>query len=121
MLKRIFDVVVSTCAIIILAPLLLALGVGIKLSSPGDVLFRQVRVGKNDSRFNLYKFRSMVSNAESLGSYQTSDNDPRITKLGKFLRRTSLDELPQLINILKGDMSLVGPRPDVRLKDLIIL
>lgn len=113
MLKRGFDIVVSVCAVVILAPLLLVLGVGIKLSSPGDILFRQVRVGKNDSRFNLYKFRSMVSDAEAVGSYQTADNDPRITKFGSFLRHTSLDELPQLFNILKGDMSLVGPRPDV--------
>lgn len=113
MLKRSFDIVVSVCAIVILAPLLLVLGVGIKLSSPGDILFRQVRVGKNDGRFNLYKFRSMVSDAEAVGSYQTADNDPRITKFGSFLRHTSLDELPQLFNILKGDMSLVGPRPDV--------
>ncbi len=113
MLKRIFDIAVSSCAIIILAPLLLALGIGVKLSSHGDVLFRQVRVGKNDSRFNLYKFRSMVSDAEAIGSYQTADNDSRITGFGGFLRRTSLDELPQLFNILKGEMSLVGPRPDV--------
>ena len=113
MLKRIFDVVVSACAIVVFAPLLVMLSLGIKLSSSGNVLFRQVRVGKNDSRFYLYKFRTMVSNAEAIGSYQTSDNDPRITKFGRFLRRTSLDELPQLFNILKGDMSLVGPRPDV--------
>lgn len=113
MLKRSFDVVVSVCAIILLSPLLLTLGIGVKLSSGGDILFRQVRVGRGDSRFHLYKFRSMVSDAAAIGSYQTSNNDPRITRFGKFLRRTSLDELPQLFNILKGDMSLVGPRPDV--------
>ena len=77
------------------------------------VLFRQTRLGLHGREFGMFKFRSMVKNAASIGPYFTSDNDPRITRVGRFIRRTSIDELPQILNVLRGDMSLVGPRPDV--------
>lgn len=113
MCKRLFDVLVSLCALMLLSPLMVVISLAIALASPGGVFFRQERVGLGGRYFSMLKFRSMVPDAEVLGSYQTSEGDPRITPIGRFLRRTSLDELPQLINVLKGDMSLVGPRPDV--------
>ena len=85
----------------------------VKLTSPGPALFRQVRVGRNFARFEILKFRTMVQNAPSQGPVITVGRDPRITRVGSFLRKTKLDEFPQLINVLKGDMSLVGPRPEV--------
>ena len=85
----------------------------IKLDSEGNVFYRQTRIGKNGKPFKIFKFRTMVSNADQIGGYSTSKNDSRITKIGAFLRKTSLDELPQILNILLGDMSLIGPRPDV--------
>ena len=85
----------------------------IACGDPGPVFFRQVRVGRHGAPFGMYKFRSMVVDAERRGGHATADGDPRITRVGAFIRRTSLDELPQLINVLAGDMSLVGPRPDV--------
>ena len=112
-MKRLFDLVISLGILALLWPLLLLIALAIRLDSPGGALFGQDRVGRGGKTFRILKFRSMVSNAESLGSYQTSQGDSRITRTGGFLRRTSLDELPQLINVLKGDMSLVGPRPDV--------
>ena len=96
-----------------LAPLLLGAALAIALETGLPVLFRQTRVGLNGREFGMYKFRSMVKNAAQVGPYFTTDNDPRITRVGRFVRRTSIDELPQLINVLKGEMSLVGPRPDV--------
>jgi len=111
--KRLFDLTISLCALVILWPLLLLIALAIRLDSRGDALFGQDRIGRGEHTFRILKFRSMVANAESLGSYQTAEDDNRITRLGRFLRRTSLDELPQLFNVLKGDMSLVGPRPDV--------
>lgn len=113
LLKRFFDVVLATAALVALAPIFGAVALGVALSSPGGVLFRQERVGLDGRVFSIFKFRSMVANAEAVGPYFTSAADSRITPLGRFLRRTSLDELPQLVNVIKGDMSLVGPRPDV--------
>ena len=112
MLKRAFDVVVSFSALILLSPLLIGAALAIKLGSPGPVFYRAVRVGKDGVPFKLYKFRSMVVNADRLGAGITTANDARITGIGRFLRRTKLDELPQLINVLRGEMSLVGPRPE---------
>ena len=99
--------------LIFLSPLLLILSLVIKLDSAGSVVFKQVRVGQNSKPFYLYKFSSMVSNASKLGLAVTSGDDPRITKTGRFLRKYKLDELPQLINVVKGEISLVGPRPEV--------
>lgn len=111
-LERIFDVVLSTIIIVILSPLLLFISILIKLDSKGAIIFKQKRIGKNEKEFIIYKFRTMVKNAEKKGTkYRVTKNDERITKVGDFLRKTSLDELPQLFNVLLGDMSLVGPRP----------
>lgn len=103
----------ASLMLVMVAPVLLAAGLIIKLNSPGPVFFRQVRVGRAGKPFRIFKFRTMVVNAESLGGPDTSANDPRITKIGKVLRRYNLDELPQFINVLKGEMSIVGPRPEV--------
>ena len=100
-------------AILILMPLLLIIAAIIRLQDGGPSLFSQQRVGKDGRIFRMLKFRSMVINAESLGGFSTADRDPRITPVGRFIRRTSLDEVPQLLNVLVGDMSIVGPRPDV--------
>lgn len=113
MTKRTFDVVGSLVALLLLSPLLLGTALAVAIESGFPVLFRQTRVGLGGQTFGMLKFRSMVKNAASIGPYFTSANDPRITRVGRFIRRTSLDELPQLINVLTGDMSLVGPRPDV--------
>ena len=112
-MKRAMDIVLSLVALCALSPLLLAAALTIAVETGLPVLFRQTRVGLNGREFGMFKFRSMVKNAASLGPYFTQADDPRITRVGRFLRRTSIDELPQLINVLKGDMSLVGPRPDV--------
>jgi exopolysaccharide biosynthesis polyprenyl glycosylphosphotransferase len=120
--KKIMDVSISLFLIICLSPVLLVISVLIKLESPGSIIFKQARVGLRGRMFNLYKFRTMVANAEVLRKELEAENevdgpvfkirdDPRVTKIGKFLRRTGLDELPQLFNILKGEMSLIGPRP----------
>lgn len=111
--KRAFDIVVSLGALIVLFPFLLLIAIWIKLSSKGAIFYKQERVGKEFKPFMLYKFRSMVVNADKIGPGVTSSDDPRITKIGKILRRTKIDELPQLLNVLKGDMSLVGPRPEL--------
>jgi lipopolysaccharide/colanic/teichoic acid biosynthesis glycosyltransferase len=111
--KRLFDIVLALVALLLLSPLLLATALAVALESGLPVLFRQTRVGRNGATFGMFKFRSMVKNAATVGPYYTSANDARITRVGRFIRRTSLDELPQLINVLAGDMSLVGPRPDV--------
>ncbi len=103
----------SLAALLALAPLLLGAALAIALETGFPVVFRQTRLGLNGREFGMYKFRSMVKNAAQMGPYFTTDKDPRITRVGRFIRRTSIDELPQLINVLKGDMSLVGPRPDV--------
>ena len=123
-IKRIIDIVASFIGIILLSPLILIVSILIKLESKGEVIFKQKRVGLNGKEFYMYKFRSMVINAEELKEKLESQNemsgpmfkikdDPRITKVGKFIRKTSIDELPQLINVIKGDMSLVGPRPSL--------
>lgn len=112
-MKRAMDIVLAMAALLALAPLLLGAALAIALETGLPVLFRQTRVGLNGREFGMYKFRSMVKNAAQEGPYFTTDNDPRITRVGRFVRRTSIDELPQLINVLKGEMSLVGPRPDV--------
>lgn len=123
-LKRSLDIVVSLIALIILSPIFLVIAILIKLDSRGSIIFSQFRVGKNGRIFKMYKFRSMVENAEDIlrelknknemsGPMFKIKHDPRVTKIGRFIRKTSLDELPQLINVLKGDMSLVGPRPNL--------
>lgn len=114
-IKRPLDFVCALGGIIVLSPVMLAVSIAIKLTSEGPIFFKQERVGKNQKIFEIIKFRTMVVNAEHIGDglKVKEDSDPRITKIGKILRRTSLDEIPQLINVLKGDMSLIGPRPPV--------
>lgn len=123
-IKRIIDITISGLALIILIPLFLVVAILIKVESTGRVIFPQDRVGRDGEIFKMYKFRSMVANAEELkrklileneatGPMFKIKNDPRITTIGRFLRRTSIDELPQLFNVLKGEMSLVGPRPSL--------
>jgi exopolysaccharide biosynthesis polyprenyl glycosylphosphotransferase len=122
--KRVIDLVGALCGLILLSPILLIVGILIKMESRGPIIFSQKRVGLNGVEFDIYKFRSMVVNAEELkrklakhnemsGPMFKMKDDPRITKIGKFIRKTSIDELPQLINVLKGEMSLVGPRPSL--------
>lgn len=111
-MKRSFDLIFSILALITLSPLLLLTSILIKLTSPGPVFYRAVRVGKDGEPFRLYKFRSMVADAASKGPGITQQGDPRVTRVGYWLRRFKLDELPQLINVCKGEMSLVGPRPE---------
>lgn len=111
--KRLFDLFFALIGIIILLPIFLAIAIWIKLDSPGPVLFRQTRIGRFGHEFKIYKFRTMVANAEALGKQITADGDQRITSSGKFLRKYKLDELTQLFNVLKGEMSIVGPRPEV--------
>ncbi|GAA5507362.1 sugar transferase [Novipirellula caenicola] len=111
--KRSFDMLASGLGILLLSPLLIVIAVIIRFTSSGPVLFQQTRVGRQLRPFKILKFRTMVENAASLGPAITSGGDPRITRIGRLLRKTKLDELPQLFNILKGDMSLVGPRPEV--------
>ena len=124
-MKRILDIVLSALAMVVLSPLFLLIAIAVKMSSPGPVIFSQIRVGRYGRHFKFYKFRSMVQNAESQKETLQAQNesadgvifkmkeDPRITKVGRLLRRASLDELPQLWNVFIGDMSLVGPRPPV--------
>ncbi len=113
-LKRMLDLTIALTAVIVLAPLLLLMAVLIKIESRGPALFVQNRLGLNGSVFPMFKFRTMVQNAEQLGTGLFSfENDPRVTRVGQFLRHTSLDELPQLLNVIRGDMSIVGPRPPV--------
>ena len=110
--KRLLDLLMAILALILLSPLLLITALAVKLSSKGPVIFKQRRLGRNGKEFNFYKFRSMVVNAEKTGSgVYSGKGDPRVTKIGRILRATSIDELPQLINIIRGDMALIGPRP----------
>jgi len=114
--KRLMDIVLAAIALIVLSPFLILIAIFIKIDSPGPVLFRQKRLGMDGVPFTMYKFRTMYQNAPTVrnpdGSYFVGANDPRLTRVGRFLREYTLDEIPQLINVLKGDMSLVGPRPD---------
>ncbi len=113
MIKRLFDILVSGLLVTILAPVFILIAIAIRIYDGGASLFGQARVGKCGGIFKMWKFRSMVIDAEVIGGYSTEDNDPRVTPVGRFIRRFSLDELPQLINVFIGDMSIVGPRPDV--------
>ena len=113
-IKRAFDISISLIGLIILLPLMIIIYFLIKIETKGNGFFLQDRLGENGKVFKIFKFRTMVQNAEKIGSgIYTNETDSRITKVGNFLRKTSLDELPQLINVLKGDMSIVGPRPPV--------
>lgn len=111
--KFIFDFIFASIFLIILTIPFIVIALFIKFDSKGPVFFKQERIGKNLKNFRIFKFRTMVSNAEKIGGFSTKLNDDRITKVGEFLRKTSIDELPQLINILLGHMSFIGPRPDV--------
>ena len=113
-MKRLVDILLSSVALIILSPLFAIVAILIKLDSPGPVFYRGVRIGRYGRPFRIYKFRTMVANAEKIGGPSTAADDPRLTKIGrKFVKRFNLDELPQFINVLKGEMSIVGPRPEV--------
>lgn len=112
-MKIIFDKVIALLALIALSPLMIFLSVIIKVTSPGKVFYKGIRTGRNNKNFKIYKFRTMVHNAESIGGHSTALDDFRFTKVGRFLRKYKLDELPQFFNIIKGEMSLVGPRPQV--------
>ena len=126
-IKRIFDIVAATCGIVLLSPLMIIIAVLIKTEDHGPIFYKQVRVGKNGKTFKMYKFRSMFVNADKMltklkehndveGPMFKMKDDPRITKVGHFIRKHSLDELPQFLNVIKGDMSLVGPRPPLPLE-----
>jgi lipopolysaccharide/colanic/teichoic acid biosynthesis glycosyltransferase len=112
--KRLFDLVVAGVGLVVLAPVLLSAAVAIEVTSEGDALFRQERVGRRQEPFTIYKFRTMCDGAEFCGPSVTNRDDPRMTRLGRWLRRFKIDELPQLYNVLRGDMSLVGPRPKLK-------
>ncbi len=113
MAKRAFDLLLATLGLVLFAPLMLAIAAWVRLDSPGPVFFRQERVGRFGRPFRIHKFRTMVADAAANGPQITVGADPRITRAGAWLRRSKLDELPQLIDVLRGDMSLVGPRPEV--------
>ena len=112
-IKRIFDIMVSGVLVLVLIPVFIILGIMIKLDSPGPIMFRQVRVTTYGKKFRIFKFRTMVNNADKIGTQVTTKGDARVTRVGKLLRGCRLDELPQLFNILCGDMTLVGTRPEV--------
>ncbi len=111
--KRIFDLVMSLILIVVLLPFMILIGIAVRATSPGEIIFRQVRVTTYGKRFRIYKFRTMVAGAPQKGSQVTVSGDARITKVGRFLRKVRLDELPQLFNIVRGEMSFVGTRPEV--------
>ena len=113
-MKRLFDIVVSGCGLIVMSPIFLILAIWIKLDSKGPIFYRQVRVGRNNKDFKIFKFRSMRVESDKGSLVTIGVQDPRITRSGFFIRKFKLDELPQLINVFIGDMSLVGPRPEVR-------
>lgn len=113
-MKRLFDIMASGCGLVVLSPLFLLIAIWIKIDSKGPVFYRQTRVGRNDKDFRIFKFRSMRPGSDKGSLVTIGDRDPRITRSGHFIRKYKLDELPQLINVFKGDMSLVGPRPEVR-------
>ena len=113
MLKRVFDVFGTACGLLILAPLFIAVGLAVALGSPGPVFFRQTRIGRYGVMFRIFKFRTMTGAEPTAGPILTIGDNPRVTPFGHFLRESKIDELPQLFNVLVGDMSLVGPRPEV--------
>jgi lipopolysaccharide/colanic/teichoic acid biosynthesis glycosyltransferase len=113
MTKRAFDLVLSVFGLVLLAPLLVAVSVMIKVESAGPVFYRGLRMGRGGKSFRIFKFRTMAEDAEKLGGASTPEDDPRVTGVGRFLRRYKLDELPQILNVITGEMSLVGPRPQV--------
>ena len=113
-MKRLFDIIASGCGLLVLSPILLVVAIWIKLDSPGPVFYRQVRVGYKNKDFRIFKFRSMRIGSDKGSLVTIGGRDPRITRSGYFIRKYKLDELPQLINVFVGDMSLVGPRPEVR-------
>jgi lipopolysaccharide/colanic/teichoic acid biosynthesis glycosyltransferase len=113
-LRRAFDVVVAAFGLVVGAPVMAAAALAIRLESPGPVVYRQLRVGKDGREFDMLKLRTMVQGAEGLGAgMAVNEGDPRITRVGAFLRRTSIDELPNLVNVLRGEMAIVGPRPTI--------
>jgi lipopolysaccharide/colanic/teichoic acid biosynthesis glycosyltransferase len=112
-MKRMFDLLISTIGLMMLAPVLMAIAAAIKAESAGPLFYRGLRAGQYGKPFRIFKFRTMVMNADKIGGPSSAANDPRITLVGRFLRRYKLDELPQLLNVVKGEMSLVGPRPEV--------
>lgn len=112
-MKRLFDLLAGSLALLVFSPLLIAVAIWVKLDSPGPVFYRGQRAGKGNKPFGIFKFRSMVTNADKVGGSSTSGHDPRVTRSGRFIRKYKIDELSQLLNVLKGDMSLVGPRPEV--------
>ncbi len=112
-IKRFTDILISIFTLLLTAPIIFVAAIAIKLDSRGPVIFSQMRTGHNGKKFKMYKLRGMVDNALEIGPELTQENDPRITRVGKILRRTSIDELPQFINVIKGDMSIIGPRPEV--------
>ena len=114
MLKHLFDIFLSLAFIVLLLPVFIIISIWIMIDSRGGVFYLQSRVGKNNRDFRMYKFRSMRPESDTFGLLTIGDHDPRVTRAGKFLRKTKLDELPQMLNILKGNMSFVGPRPEVR-------
>jgi lipopolysaccharide/colanic/teichoic acid biosynthesis glycosyltransferase len=115
MVKRLFDIISSAIGLVITSPIFLYVIFLMKRESPGPIFYKAKRVGKNNKDFIMYKFRTMVVNADKIGGPSTAADDPRLTKIGLFLKKYQLDELPQLLNVLKGDMSVVGPRPEVRM------
>jgi lipopolysaccharide/colanic/teichoic acid biosynthesis glycosyltransferase len=117
MIKRLMDIALSLPALVIAAPLMAILWVLVRLESPGDPIYKQVRVGKDGEPFEIYKFRTMVTGAEFIGAgLAVQEGDERITRTGRLLRKTSLDELPNLLNVLRGEMSIIGPRPTVQVQ-----
>jgi len=113
MIKRIFDILFSIIGIIILSPLFFIVSIFIKIETNGPVFYKGIRIGKDEKLFKIYKFRTMIVRADKIGPSSTTEDDSRLTKVGKFIRKYKLDEFPQFINVLKGEMSFVGPRPQV--------
>ncbi|THV58120.1 sugar transferase [Flagellimonas alvinocaridis] len=113
-MKRLFDIILSSFGILVLSPILVLIAILVKISSKGPVFFRQVRVGKGNKDFRIFKFRTMYTGSDKKGLLTVGGRDPRVTKVGYYLRKFKLDELPQLFNVFTGEMSLVGPRPEVR-------
>jgi lipopolysaccharide/colanic/teichoic acid biosynthesis glycosyltransferase len=114
LIKRLFDLTFASIGLLFVSPIFLTLAMMIKLEDGGPIFYRGVRVGRYGRPFRIFKLRTMVINAEEVGGPSTADDDPRITRIGKFIRKYKLDEVPQLINVIKGEMSLVGPRPEVQ-------